>query len=36
MQTDKIKAIDEKLVELNKKLVSNNTESNITNNITEQ
>jgi hypothetical protein len=41
IQTDKIKAlidkaVDEKLIELNKKLKLNNTESNITINITEQ
>ena len=41
IQTDKIKAlidkaIEEKLIELNKKLISNNTENNITINITEQ
>jgi DNA (cytosine-5)-methyltransferase 1 len=41
IQTDKIKAlidkaVDEKLIELNKKLISNNTENNITINITEQ
>jgi DNA (cytosine-5)-methyltransferase 1 len=41
IQTDNIKAliekaVDEKLFELNKKLISNNTESNITINITEQ
>ena len=40
IQTDKIKAlidkVDEKLIELNKKMISNNTESNITINITEQ
>ena len=40
-QTDKIKAlidkaVEEKLIELNKKLISNNTENNITINITEQ
>ena len=41
IQTDKIKAlidkaVEEKLIELNKKLISNNTENNITINITEQ
>ena len=41
IQTDKIKAlidkaVDEKLIELNKKLICNNTESNITINITKQ
>lgn len=41
IQTDKIKAlidkaVEEKLIELNKKMISNNTESNITINITEQ
>ncbi len=41
MQTDKIKAlidkaVEEKFIELNKKLISNNTENNITINITEQ
>lgn len=41
IQTDKIKAlidkaVDEKMIELNKKLTSNNNESNITINITEQ
>jgi hypothetical protein len=41
IQTDKIKAlidkaVEEKLIELNKKLFSNNTENNITINITEQ
>jgi DNA (cytosine-5)-methyltransferase 1 len=41
IQTDKLKAlidkaVDEKLIELNKKLKLNNTESNITINITEQ
>jgi len=41
IQTDKIKAlvdkaVNEKLIELNKKLISNNNESNITINITEQ
>ena len=30
------KAVEEKLIELNKKLISNNTENNITINITEQ
>ena len=41
IQTDKIKAlidkaVEEKWIELNKKLISNNTENNITINITEQ
>jgi DNA (cytosine-5)-methyltransferase 1 len=41
IQTDKIKAlidkaVEEKLIELNKKLILNNTENNITLNITEQ
>jgi DNA (cytosine-5)-methyltransferase 1 len=41
IQTDKIKAlidkaVEEKLIELNKKMISNNTENNITINITEQ
>ena len=41
IQTDKIKAlidkaVEEKLIELNKKLISNNTENNITMNMTEQ
>ena len=41
IQTDKIKAlidkaVEEKLIELNKKLISNNTENNITFNIIEQ
>ena len=41
IQTDKIKAliekaVEEKLIELNKKLISNNTENNITINMTEQ
>jgi DNA (cytosine-5)-methyltransferase 1 len=41
IQTDKIKAlidkaVEEKFIELNKKLISNNTENNITINITEQ
>jgi len=41
IQTDKIKAlidkaVEEKLIELNKKLISNNIENNITINITEQ
>jgi len=41
IQTDKIKAlidkaVEEKLIELNKKLISNNTENNITINIIEQ
>jgi DNA (cytosine-5)-methyltransferase 1 len=41
IQNDKIKAlidkaVEEKLIELNKKLISNNTENNITINITEQ
>jgi DNA (cytosine-5)-methyltransferase 1 len=41
IQTDKIKelidkAVEEKLIELNKKLISNNTQNNITINITEQ
>ena len=41
IQTDKIKAlidkaVEEKIIELNKKLISNNTENNITINITEQ
>jgi DNA (cytosine-5)-methyltransferase 1 len=41
IQTDKIKvlidkAVEEKLIKLNKKLISNNTENNITLNITEQ
>ena len=41
IQTDKIKmlidkAVEEKLIELNKKLISNNNESNITINMTEQ
>jgi DNA (cytosine-5)-methyltransferase 1 len=41
IQTDKIKAlidkaVEEKLIELNKKLISNNTEKNITINISEQ
>ena len=41
IQTDKIKALidkafEEKFIELNKKLISNNTENNITINITEQ
>ena len=41
IQTDKIKAlidkaVEEKMIELNKKLISNNTENNITINITEQ
>lgn len=41
IQTDKIKAlidkaVEEKLIELNKKLILNNTENNITINITEQ
>jgi DNA (cytosine-5)-methyltransferase 1 len=41
IQTDNIKAlidkaVEEKLIELNKKLISNNTENNITINITEQ
>ena len=41
IQTNKIKAlineaVEEKLIELNKKMISNNTESNITINITEQ
>ena len=41
IQTDKIKAlidkaVEEKMFELNKKLISNNTENNITFNITEQ
>jgi DNA (cytosine-5)-methyltransferase 1 len=41
IQTDKIKAlidkaVEEKLIEFNKKLISNNTENNITINITEQ
>ena len=41
IQTDKIKAlidkaVEEKLIELNKKMISNNTDTNITINITEQ
>jgi DNA (cytosine-5)-methyltransferase 1 len=41
IQTDKIKAlidkaVEEKIIELNKKLISNNTENNITINITEE
>lgn len=41
IQTDKIKAlidkaVEEKLIELNKKMISNNTENNITINITDQ
>jgi Na+-transporting NADH:ubiquinone oxidoreductase subunit NqrC len=41
IQTDKIKAlidkaVEEKMIELNKKLISNNNKSNITINITEQ
>jgi len=41
IQTDKIKAlidkvVEEKIIELNKKLITNNTKNNITINITEQ